>query len=84
MPWGDVEEALAVLRSLCEPAAPVTVTTHDLALKLAVRYRYQIYDALILAAAVEAGCNVLYSADMQDGQKIEGLTIRNPFVVRRG
>jgi predicted nucleic acid-binding protein len=35
---------------------------------------------LILAAALEAGCTVLYSEDMQDGQKIDSLTIRNPFV----
>jgi predicted nucleic acid-binding protein len=33
---------------------------------------------LILAAALEAGCTVLYSEDMQDGQQIESLTIRNP------
>ncbi|WP_252263399.1 hypothetical protein [Paracidobacterium acidisoli] len=41
---------------------------------------YQIYDALVIAAALEAGCTTLYSEDMQDGQKIDGLTIRNPFV----
>jgi predicted nucleic acid-binding protein len=35
---------------------------------------------LILAAALEAGCTVLYSEDMQDGQKIDSLTIRNPFL----
>ncbi len=39
-----------------------------------------IYDALVVASALEAGCSVLYSEDFQDGQRIEGkLTVRNPF-----
>ncbi len=55
----------------------------DEALKLAARYGYRIYDALILAAAIETGCDVLYSEDMQDGQHIGALTIRNPFPAHR-
>jgi predicted nucleic acid-binding protein len=43
------------------------------------RYGYYIYDALVIAAALEASCRTLYSEDMRDGQVIEGLTIRNPF-----
>jgi predicted nucleic acid-binding protein len=38
------------------------------------------YDALIVAAATEAGCDILYSEDMQHGRAIADLTIRNPFV----
>jgi predicted nucleic acid-binding protein len=38
------------------------------------------YDALIVASAIEAGCDTLYSEDMQDGRTIGALTIRNPFV----
>jgi predicted nucleic acid-binding protein len=38
-------------------------------------------DACIVAAAVAAGCQILYSEDMNDGQVLEGrLTIRNPFI----
>lgn len=44
------------------------------------RYRYGFYDALIIAAALDAGCTRLYSEDMQNGQPIEGLTIENPFL----
>lgn len=44
------------------------------------RYRYGFYDSLIIAAALEAGCRTLYSEDMQHGQRIEQLTIRDPFV----
>ena len=49
------------------------------ALDVQARYRYGFYDSLIVAAALDAGCVRLYSEDLQDGQKIEGLTIENPF-----
>jgi predicted nucleic acid-binding protein len=52
---------------------------YDRALDLQARYRYSFYDALIIAAALDAGCTRLYSEALQDGQKIEGLTIENPF-----
>lgn len=49
-------------------------------LTVAERYRYSIYDSLIVAAAKEAGCTVLYSEDIQRGQRIEGIEIVNPFL----
>jgi predicted nucleic acid-binding protein len=49
------------------------------AIAVQARYGYGFYDSLIIAAALEAGCDRLYSEDMQDGQHIEGLTIVNPF-----
>ncbi len=49
------------------------------ALDVQARYRYSFYDSLIIAAALDADCTRLYSEDLQDGQKIEGLTIKNPF-----
>lgn len=79
MPWPEVREALDAVRTLCEAPAPVSLETHVSALEIAERYNYQIYDALILAAALQAGCRVLYSEEMQDGQAIGPLTIRNPF-----
>jgi predicted nucleic acid-binding protein len=80
MSWEEVKEALAALRSLCEPPIPITVETHEKALLLATRYRFHLYDAVIVAAAIEAECETLYSEDFQSGQVVEGrLTIRNPF-----
>jgi predicted nucleic acid-binding protein len=38
------------------------------------------YDALIVAAASQARCTILYSEDLQDGQRFGDLTIRNPFL----
>ena len=48
-------------------------------LEIQARYGFSFYDSLIVAAALAAGCSTLYSEDMQDGQRIQALTIRNPF-----
>jgi predicted nucleic acid-binding protein len=81
--WQEVSEALSAVRSLCPSIAPMTAATHDAALGIAQRYQYHIFDSLIIAAAIEAGCRMLYSEDMSDGQVIESLTIRNPFTKNR-
>jgi len=66
-----------VLAPLCSvwPCIPL----YHRAMELADRWRYSFYDALIIAAALEAGCPTLYSEDLQHGQTIGGLTIVNPF-----
>ena len=62
------------------PIILVSVNTIEIALNLAERYQYSYFDSLILASALEAGCQILYSEDLQDGQRIENqLTIVNPF-----
>ena len=44
------------------------------------RYGFSYWDSLILSSALENGCNIIYSEDMQDGQLIDGvLRIVNPF-----
>ena len=52
---------------------------YERGLRIQSRYSYSFYDSLIIAAALETGCNNLYSEDLQDGQGIEQLTIVNPF-----
>jgi predicted nucleic acid-binding protein len=79
-PWNEIRRALEDLRILCPNPVPVTLQIHEMALEIAERFGYRIYDSLVVAAALEAGCDVLYSEDMQDGQQIRTLTIRNPFV----
>jgi predicted nucleic acid-binding protein len=85
MPWEEIEEALDAILVLCPSPVPVTLETHRLAMKLARRYSFSIYDALVAAAALSARCTLLYSEDFQSGQIIDGqiidgkLTIRNPF-----
>jgi predicted nucleic acid-binding protein len=80
MPWREVMDALAAFRVLCPSPLPITIQLHEAALKIAQQHGFEIYDALVVAAALEAGCAILYSEDFQDGQMIDGrLTIRNPF-----
>lgn len=79
MSWKEISEALDAVRVLCEPPGPLTIGIHDAAVRIAECYGYHIYDSLILAAALDAKCTLVYSEDMQDGQTIDSLTIRNPF-----
>ncbi|MFZ0633325.1 MAG: PIN domain-containing protein [Acidobacteriaceae bacterium] len=79
MSWKEIALALSAIRKFCEPPAPLTIEVHEEALRIAQRYQYHIYDSLVLAAAMKADCRILYSEDMQDGQSIGKLRIRNPF-----
>lgn len=56
-----------------------SATTMDAALEAAAFFNLQIWDALILTVAAEAGCGLLLSEDMQDGFVYRGVTIANPF-----
>ena len=57
----------------------VTVPHVDLALELVHRFQLNYFDALILAAARLAGCDLVYSEDLNDGQDYGGLRVENPF-----
>jgi len=82
MPWNEVRFAIENIKALCPDPLPVTIDTHKEALTIAEKYGYRIYDALIVASALEGRCTTLYSEDMQDGQVIDHrLTIRNPFQI---
>ncbi len=85
MSWSDVLEALDAFRVLCPSPLPITLEMHEASLEIAQRHGYNIYDALVVAAALQAGCTTLYSEDLNDGQIIDRkLTIRNPFVRSSG
>jgi predicted nucleic acid-binding protein len=79
MSWDEVAEALNAIRVFCPSPRPLTVTVHEAGLRIARQYGYRIYDALIVAAALDAGCTEVLSEDMRHRQSIEGLTLRNPF-----
>lgn len=77
--WQQIREALLPLRTLLE-VVPLTLDTHELGLFVAERYQLRIYDALLLAAALRAGCTAFWSEDLHEGMVVEQrLTIRNPF-----
>ena len=78
--YPEIRDALEPVRTVCR-LTPLTGETHDLGLRLAERYGFSVYDAMIVAAALLAGCGILYSEDMQHGQRIEDrLTLCNPFL----
>ena len=49
------------------------------ALDVQVRWRFGFYDSLVVAGALSSGCRILLSEELQHGQKIEHLTVVNPF-----
>lgn len=78
-PWIRVTDTLDALRQVCR-VEPLTVPVHERALVLAQRYGLPVYDAMVAASAIAAGCRTLFSEDFQHGQVLDGLTILNPFV----
>ena len=74
-----------LFEDLCPSPLPITMELHEAAIKIAERHGFGIYDALVIAAALESECAILYSEDFQDGQTFDGrLTIRNPFAQPSG
>lgn len=79
MSWSDTHAFLTMLRDLLT-VHPVTLKIHETGLELAERYGFSIFDAMIAASALDAGCDTLLSEDMQHGMALdEGLRIVNPF-----
>ncbi len=79
MSWHEIQTFLSTLRDLLTVQS-ITVETHEAGLALAERYNFSTYDAMIAASAIEAGCDTLWSEDMQHGMALEkGLRIVNPF-----
>lgn len=79
MPLADIREILETVRNICR-TEQLTVEDHDHAVEIMERYKFSLYDSVIVASALRAGCKTLYSEDLQHGQVIDRqLTIINPF-----
>ena len=78
--WREIAEAISDVLTMVDPPLPLTFDLHAAARALAEDHLLSFYDAVIVAAAIEAGCNMLYSEDMQHGRSIGGVTIVNPFI----
>jgi predicted nucleic acid-binding protein len=78
--WSEIAEATADVLALVDEPLELTLASHAAARALAEAHRFSFYDALIVAAAIEAGCDTLYTEGMQHGRAIGELTIRNPFL----
>jgi predicted nucleic acid-binding protein len=87
MTWAELTKLSQSMLKICE-VAELTISMHQLAVTLAERYQFNIYDANIIAAAAQMRCDVVYSEDMQHGMNIQMpaqfggtvLSIRNPFL----
>ena len=77
--WDVIIEAIADLRTALDPVRPIYIETHTEAVTLARSHSFSFYDSLIVASALEAGCDILLTEDLQAGQRIASLTIVNPF-----
>jgi len=76
----EIRKLIGWLETMCNVEI-ITLATVDKALDVRERYGFSWYDSLIVAAALVAGCQRLYSVDLQHNQLIEGqLRIVNPFV----
>jgi predicted nucleic acid-binding protein len=79
MPLADIREVLETVRNICR-TEPLTVEDHDRAVQIMERYKFSFYDSVIVASALRAGCETLYTEDLQHRQIIDRqLTIINPF-----
>ena len=77
--WPDVAAAIGDILALVEPPVPLTLALHHAARDLAASDQVSFYDALIVCAAQQSGCDRLYSEDLQAGRQFGALRIVNPF-----
>jgi predicted nucleic acid-binding protein len=79
MTWSEIADTVHIIQDVCR-VEPLTVEVHHEARRLAEQHQLAWYDALIVSAALVAGCKTLISEDMHDGLRIGNvLTVRNPF-----
>ncbi|HMO44698.1 MAG TPA: PIN domain-containing protein [Rubrivivax sp.] len=78
LPWPAIEDLLAGLKQMCR-VLPLTLAMHERAIRISRRFGLHVYDSTIVASALEAGCSTLYTQDLQHGQRLEGLTVLDPF-----
>ena len=80
VPRVDPRDLAAILDAL-QPL-PIVATDADMvrrAVEVRGRYGLHFYDSLIIAAAERAGCNRIWSEDLNSGQQYFGITVQNPF-----
>jgi predicted nucleic acid-binding protein len=79
----DKKQAKEIILNLSEHFEVIGVLEKTVrnALDISIRYNFSYWDSLIVATALESGCRMLFTEDMQHGQVIEDvLTIKNPFI----
>lgn len=83
MTWPETRQALVAIRALCPLVVLLDLSTQEAGLGLTERLGFSPFDALMVAAALGAGCDVFWSEDLQDEMIVDGtFRIRNPFDAR--
>jgi predicted nucleic acid-binding protein len=78
--WEELDELIGTLREVCE-VVPWTEETYDRGRRISERYMLSHYDSMIVASALLAQCQTLYSEGMQNGLLIDAsLRIKNPLL----
>lgn len=77
--WEVIADAVADVRAALDPVRSIDVAIHTEAVSIARSHGFSFYDSLIVASALEAGCDRLLTEDLQAGQRIGGLVVVNPF-----
>jgi predicted nucleic acid-binding protein len=76
-----MEDSKTYLRLVMNPLCQVypDLSLYETVLELRSETGYSFYDSLIVTAAIQGGCRILFSEDLQDGQQIRGVKIVNPY-----
>lgn len=77
--WPVIELAISSVHRMFADVRPLTATIHSQAITLARDHTLSFYDALIIAAALDADCDVLFNEDLQHGREFGALEVVNPF-----
>ena len=81
--WSEIGDAIDDALALVDPPLPLTIALHARAREIARDHGFGFYDALIVAAALDAGCDTLLSEDLQHDRVLGALRIVNPFRAAR-
>lgn len=78
----DKTQTKQIIHSLSEniPVIQVTPALIENGIDISISTQFSLWDSLMISAASFAKCKVLYSEDMNDGQVVNGVQIKNPFL----
>ena len=79
----SIQDSSKYLNVVFKPLVEIctSVDLYQKTLEIYERWKYSFYDSLIITSALQTNCSLLYSEDLQHGQKIQSLTIINPFAI---
>ncbi|MBT4638753.1 MAG: PIN domain-containing protein [Deltaproteobacteria bacterium] len=77
-----IEDSLKYLNTVLAPLCEIytSVDLYRKTIETSERWKYSFYDSMVITAAIQTNCSILYSEDMQHDQNIQSLTIVNPFL----